>query len=227
MPEKNRFHILVIEDDDGVRRNLMVGLKDAGFQVSCEVDGEAGVQRALHEEFDLVILDLMMPERTGFEVLEAWNGRLSIPVIILSARTELRSRLKSFELGAVDYVTKPFWMEELVARVFSRLRVRVDAPRRIIQWENVELNLDARRASIDGEDIGLTAHEYNVLAYLVERPGRAVSRRQLADFALPECGERYDRTVDSHVSRIRHKVGKEAAKRIATVWGVGYRFEES
>ena len=97
MPEKNRFHILVVEDDDGVRRNLVVGLKDAGFKVSCEVDGEAGVQRALKEDFDLVILDLMMPERDGFEVLEAWNGRLSIPFIILSARTELRSRLKSFE----------------------------------------------------------------------------------------------------------------------------------
>ena len=98
---------------------------------------------------------------------------------------------------------------------------------KIVQWENVELNLDARRASVDGEDIGLTAHEYNVLAYLVERPGRAVSRRQLADYALPECGERYDRTVDSHVSRIPHKVGTAAAKRISTVWGVGYRFEES
>ena len=222
---KEDHQILVIEDDASVAAGLVTGLKNAGYQVDLASDGARGVEMALSDEYDLIILDLMLPERDGFEVLDAWSGRLSTPVVVLSARTDLESRLKSFSLGAVDYIPKPFWMEELVARIRSRLRLREEEPHRIISWDDAVLDLDARTVSVADENVELTSHEFNILAFLVERPGRAVTRRQLAEHALPESGARYDRTVDSHLSRIRNKLGTNSAGRIKTVWGVGYKFD--
>lgn len=216
--------VLIVEDDAAVASGLVTGLKNVGFDVELSTDGEMGTKRALSGDFDLVILDLNLPERDGFGVLEALSGRISIPVIVLTARTELETRLKSFALGAVDYIPKPFWMEELVARIQSRLRLREDAPHRVISWANVVVDLDARTVNLDEEAVELTSHEFNVLAYLVERPDRAITRKQLADHALPESGSRYGRTVDSHMCRIRNKLGDEASEHIKTVWGVGYKF---
>ncbi len=216
--------VLIVEDDAAVASGLVTGLKNVGFSVELAADGETGTKRALSGEFDLVILDLNLPERDGFGVLEALSGRISTPVIVLTARTELETRLKSFSLGAVDYIPKPFWMEELVARIQSRLRIREDDPHRVIAWSNVVVDLDARTVNLDEAPIELTSHEFNVLAYLVERPDRAITRKQLADHALPESGSRYGRTVDSHMCRIRNKLGDEASEHIKTVWGVGYKF---
>jgi DNA-binding response OmpR family regulator len=151
------------------------------------------------------------------------SGRVSTPVVVLSARTELQARLESFRLGAVDYVAKPFFLEELVARIRARLALRETGPRRLVQVGATEVDLDARRATRDGDDLGLTAHEFNLLAWLAARPGRAVTRQELAENALDSSGVT-DRTVDSHVSRIRQKLGDDG-KRIATVWGIGYRLE--
>ncbi|HVK69503.1 MAG TPA: response regulator transcription factor, partial [Polyangium sp.] len=175
------------------------------------------------QPFDALVLDLMLPGRTGFEVLAAVSGRVSTPVIVLSARTELTSRMKSFELGAVDFVPKPFWIEELVVRLRTRLALREKAPSRTLAVGSVFLDLDRRTATRDGEDMGLTRFEFNILAWLVERPGRAVSRRALAESTLTEDSEIIERTVDTHVSRIRKKLGHDG-KRIATVWGIGYRY---
>ena len=216
--------VLIVEDDAAVASGLVTGLKNVGFKVELATDGEMGTKRALSGEFDLVILDLNLPERDGFGVLEALSGRISTPVIVLTARTELETRLKSFSLGAVDYIPKPFWMEELVARIQSRLRLREDEPHRVVSWSNVVIDLDARTVNLDEEPVELTSHEFNVLAYLVERPDRAITRKQLADHALPESGSRYGRTVDSHMCRIRNKLGDEASGHIKTVWGVGYKF---
>jgi len=216
--------ILVVEDDLKVVQGLIRGLSRAGFDVTVAMDGEDGAHRAVAEPVDLVILDLMLPGRSGFEVLEAMSGRVSIPVVVLSARTELGARLKSFDLGAVDFVPKPFWMEELVARIRSRLAIRRESPHRVLEIGGVVLDLDARRATRGGEDLGLTGHEFNVLAYLVERPDRALTRGQLAAAALSAEGDRLDRTVDSHISRVRKKLGDDG-ERITTVWGIGYRYE--
>ena len=219
------YQILVIEDDPSVAAGLVSGLKKEGYGVELASDGSKGTALALKNQYDLIILDLNLPERDGFEVLTAWRDRISTPVIVLTARTELDARLKSFQLGAVDYLPKPFWMEELVARVHSRLRIREDSPHRTITWQNVTLDLDARTVAVGDAIVELTSHEFNILSFLVERPGRAVTRRQLAEHALPESGARYDRTVDSHMSRIRNKLGAEAAGHIKTVWGVGYKFD--
>ncbi len=170
----------------------------------------------------------MLPARGGFEVLATWRGRSSTPVIVLTARTDLESRLRAFELGAVDYLPKPFWIEELVVRIRARLRIGhagVAAPARAVRWDDVVLDLDARAVHVAGAPLALTAHEFNVLSYMVERPGRAVTRRQLAEAALPAAGDRSDRTVDSHIARIRRKLGRPGGARLATVWGIGYRFD--
>jgi len=214
-------HILVVEDDSGVAQGLVRGLKQAGFRTSLEMSGDRGLERILTGEFDLVLLDLMLPKRTGFEVLDAMRARASVPVIVLSALTDLPSRLKSFETGAVDFVPKPFFMEELVARVRSRLDLgQAEARRELALADTV---LDARVARRGGEDLGLTGFEFNVLALLRQRAGRAQTRAQIAEDALSEEGDSSDRTVDSHISRIRKKLGPTAAQRIRTVWGIGYR----
>ena len=129
--------LLVVEDDLRVVRSLIQGLDRHGFDVSIAMDGEEGLARALAEPFELIVLDLMLPKRSGFEVLEALQGRISTPVIVLSARTELPARLRSFQDGAVDFVPKPFFMEELVARIRSRLAIVETAPHRELAFADV------------------------------------------------------------------------------------------
>lgn len=217
--------VLVIEDDPGVAAGVVRGLVAAGFEVELATNGQAGFEAALKGRFDILVLDLMLPERSGIEVLRDLQGRRGAPVIVLTARTELQDRLRCFELGAVDFVPKPFFLEELVARIRSRLRAREEAPHRVVQWAEVTLDLDARSVRVGDEVVAFTRHELDVLAYLVERPGRAVAREQLAERALSSPEPCDARTIDSHVARIRKKLGPEGALALATVWGIGYRFE--
>lgn len=220
-----RPRLLVVEDDPSIASELVRGLKQAGFEVALAGTGELAVQTAERERVDLVVLDVNLPDRTGFDVLDAWRSRRTLPVIVLTARTELRDRLRAFDLGAVDYLAKPFWMEELVARIRSRLRLADNRDPRQVRWDDVICDLDGRVVHrADGSDVGLTAHEFNVLALLLERRGRALTRDQIATHALPLEGDRQDRTVDSHVSHLRRKLGA-AGSRIRTVWGIGYRFD--
>ncbi len=218
--------ILVVEDDLNVVQGLVSGLRRAGFETSLAMAGDEGLERILKESFDLVLLDLMLPKVTGFEVLDTVRTRASVPIVVLSARTDLPARLQSFEGGAVDFVPKPFFMEELIARIRARLALGSEVPRRELSLADVVLDLDARTARRGGAALDLTAYEFNVLAFLRERAGRAQSRTQIADGALSESGDCSDRTVDSHISRIRKKLGPLAAQRIQTVWGIGYRCAE-
>jgi len=218
--------VVVVEDDPSVAAGLVRGLRLAGFEVELATDGTTGARLAMAAEVDVVLLDLMLPARSGFEVLELLQRRPAIPpVIVLSARTELGDRLRAFQLGAVDFVPKPFWVEEIVARIRARLHAP-EQPRasRVVEWAGVVVNLDARSVTVDGEPVALTRFELDLLAYLVQRPGRAIPRTQLASQALGPLDERTDRTVDSHLARIRKKLGP-AASAIATVWGIGYRFD--
>ena len=230
--------LLVVEDDPAMAAAIVKGLKQAGFEVTLCTRGDHALQTALKAPFDLIVLDLMLPGMSGLELLEAWKDRLAVPILVLSARTELGDRLRSFELGAVDYLPKPFWMEELLARIRARLRVRVEEKPREVSWQNITVDLDGRRVTrtldLDAEEtvnldknktVNLTGFEFNVLAYLVERPGRALSRRQIAISVLSAHDEIDVRTVDSHLARIRKKLGKPAADAIKTVWGIGYRFD--
>jgi two-component system OmpR family response regulator len=217
--------ILVVEDDASTAAGIVAGLRGAGFEVELATSGRDAMQRIADGGHDLVVLDLMLPEASGFDVLERVRHRVGCPIIVLTARSGLPDRLRAFDLGAADYLAKPFWMEELVARIRSRLRVSDDTPRRVVRWASVALDLDARTVHVDERAASFTPTEFTVLAFLVERRGRAVSRRVLAEQALASLeGESDARTVDSHVARIRRKLGTGAAA-LATVWGIGYRFD--
>ncbi|WP_437563232.1 response regulator transcription factor [Sorangium sp. So ce542] len=217
--------VLVVEDDPGVAAGLVRGLVAAGLLVELATNGRAGLESAIRGAFDLVVLDLMLPERSGLEILEDLGRRRRIPVIVLTARTDLPDRLRSFELGAIDYVPKPFFLEELVARIRLHLGLRAEAPPRRVRFSGVTVDLDARVARRGEATLPLTRAELDVLAVLVQRPGRAIPREQLAEGASSSLEPCDARTVDSHVARIRKKLGESAAAAIVTVWGIGYRFE--
>jgi DNA-binding response OmpR family regulator len=217
--------LLVVEDDAGVAGGIVRGLRAAGFEVELATNGVDGAKKGLDGGFSAIVLDLMLPGQSGFAVLEQLQGRTSVPVLVLTAKSDLADRLQCFGLGAADFITKPFWMEELVARLRTRLRINSEAPKRVVRWANVALDLDSRAVTVGEEDAGLTRNEFDLLAHLVERQGRAISRAQLAEHALTPFEQRDSRTVDSHIARIRRKLGAEGGSRIATVWGIGYRFE--
>lgn len=216
--------ILVVEDDAPIAAMLVRGLKTAGFDVDLSVRGDLAQELPLKQRFDLIVLDWNLPGASGDALLAHWKHRIAAPVIVLTARVTLEDRLRAFDLGAADYVSKPFFLEELVARIHARLGRRADgAEARKLSFANVVVDCDARKALVDGADAHLTQHELNVLTVLVERPDRALTRAQLAQAALTD-GDVDERTVDSHLARLRKKLGAQAARHLQTVWGIGYRF---
>jgi two-component system OmpR family response regulator len=215
--------VLVAEADAATAAGIVRGLRAEGFDVELATDGTEAARRIVTEPYDAIVLELTLPGRDGFEVLERVRHRARAPIFVLSARAELPDRLRAFELGAADFVSKPFWIEELAARIRSRLRLDHERPKRITEWSGVEVDLDAHTAEANGELLSLTPTEFAILAFLVERPGRAVSRSVLATHALASLDAPDARTVDSHVARLRKKLGAGAAA-IRTVWGIGYRF---
>ncbi len=220
-------HLLLVEDDHALAAGLVRGLRENDFEVDLLTTGGDVVRHALTGRYALIVLDLMLPEMSGFDILEQLQHRSAPPVIMLTARTELADRLRGFSLGAIDYVCKPFWIEERVVRIRTRLGLGAARPeaRRVLVFGELVLDLDARTVSVAGDPVKLTRTEHDLLAYLPQRPGRAVPRSQLAAQVLPSLDDASDaRTVDAHVTRIRRKLGAEGA-RIATVWGIGYRFE--
>jgi two-component system, OmpR family, response regulator len=218
-----KTQILLIEDDAPLAGSLVRRLRRDGHEVELVLDGEAGAHRARELRPALVLLDLMLPSRSGLEILECLS-RMQIPTIVITARVELGDRLRCFELGAVDYVPKPFFLEEISARVRARLGANRSRPPRRVGWDDALVDLDARTVSVGGLQVALTRYEFDILAYLVSRPGRAVSRAMIVEQALPGAEDSLDRTVDTHVARLRRKLGP-AGMAIATVWGVGYRFD--
>ncbi|MEM9189464.1 MAG: response regulator transcription factor [Myxococcota bacterium] len=216
------FKVLVIEDDHSVAGGIVRGLRRAGYEVDLAVDGPRGYEAARRGQHDAIVLDLGLPGLDGTEILQRIRSKVSAPVIVVSARSELTDRLGAFDLGAVDFVAKPFWIDELLARLQVRLARRSRERGPAIGWGAVRVDLEARIAYVDDRNAGLTRAEFDVLAHLIERPDRALTRAQIAGGALRES-EVDERTVDSHIGRLRKKLG-DAGAAIQTVWGIGYRF---
>ncbi|MFI5300237.1 MAG: response regulator transcription factor [Polyangiales bacterium] len=220
-----RPRVLVAEDDAQLAASIVRGLRAEGFEVELATDGEQALHLGLRGDFRAIVLDLNLPEKSGIEVLEALRARVRTPVLVVTARSDLAERLRCFALGAVDFVPKPFWIEELVARLRAHVGRKPSAPNRRVEIADALVDLDARTMSVAGAAVEVTPSEWAVLAYLIERQGRAVSRAQLADDALDAFDEVDARTVDSHVAHLRKKLGNKARASIATVWGIGYRFD--
>ena len=194
-----------------------------GLAVDWLQNGDAALQIS-PADYSLVILDLMLPGTYGLDVLKYLRRDSDLPVLILSARNETTDKVRALELGADDFVTKPFWPEELIARVQARLRRPVLQRNDAIHVGPFVIDLEGRTVSVDGNTITLTRVEFDLLAVLARRAGSAIPRASLADQVLDPDRDGTERTLDVHISRLRKKVG-HAASCIATVWGVGYRLE--
>lgn len=215
--------MLLIEDDEPLARQVVGHLRGIGLETEWLADGDDAMEHDFRG-FALVVLDLMLPGAHGLDVLKRLRERTDTPVLVLSALKTLPDKVRALGLGADDYMTKPFWPEELVARVNARLR-RPDLRRGgVLRFASVVLDIDARRVEDDGRAVDLTRAEFDLLAALARRPGTAVSRRWLLENVLDPDREATERVLDNHVSRIRRKLGA-AGSRIATVWGVGYRLD--
>ncbi len=221
MPNPERSSILLVEDDAAMAATMVRALRSSGYEVELATDGERALALASSRTFALVLLDLRLPFVDGYAVLEKLRKRDHVPIIVVTAGTELADRLKAFELGAVDFLAKPFWIEELLARVQLRLKrpKRSEVARRVSLGTRV-IDLDARTVT----GVELTRVEFDVLLFLLDRRGQALTRDFIASGALSVGGEVDARTVDSHIGRIRKKLGAEG-RFISTVWGVGYRCE--
>ena len=217
--------VLIVEDEEAIRDLVAFHLETAGFQVIQAEDGEDGLRQALDAAPDLVLLDLMLPRLDGVALLRALRRQSRVPVIMLTARTEEADRVRGLELGADDYVGKPFSPRELVARVKAVLR-RTDPPTERLAAGDVEIDLAAHRCYVQGRERELTLTEFGLLQALMERPGQVLTREMLLEkvWGYDYYGDA--RTVDVHVRHLREKVEAEPSRPrlIETVRGVGYRF---
>lgn len=224
--------ILVVDDDPQIVRLVRSYLEQAGFTVTTAADGEDALHQVRTARPDLVVLDLMLPGRDGLEVTRTVrrDGALAtLPILMLTARVEDIDRILGLELGADDYVTKPFNPREIVARVKAILRRAQAAPapsQPVISLFGLTLDPNAHTLTRAGQGIDLTPSEFDVLHLLMRQPGRAFSRAQLIDEALGRDYEGLERTVDSHIKNLRRKLEADPGRPrlIETVFGVGYRF---
>ncbi len=218
--------ILVVEDDRTTAELLRLYLEHAGHEVHVEHDGAVALTRLDGEVFDLLLLDIMLPGVDGLALCRAARARADTPVILLSARTREEDRVAGLELGADDYVPKPFSPRELVARVHAVLRRALPHGRTVFQRGPVRIDCDRALVTVSGAEVSLTASEYALLVALARHPGYICTRQQLLEALPGEPSDRFDRTVDVHVRNLRRKLEVNPAhpQLIETVVGQGYRF---
>jgi len=229
--------VLVIEDDPKIVELLTLHLGDIGLSTESAPSGNRGLKRALESEYSLVILDLMLPGLDGFEVckkIRAEKGK--VPILMLTAKSEELDKVLGLELGADDYITKPFSIRELLARVKAILRRTsaygenaVGPEGKLLEHGELRIDLEKRNVSMAGRKIELTAKEYDLLVLFASSPGRAFNRQQLLDSVWGYQFEGYHHTVNSHINRLRSKIEEDPSepRYIRTVWGYGYRFAEA
>jgi DNA-binding response OmpR family regulator len=222
--------ILVVDDEAKIVNLLRAYLEDAGYRVATAGDGREALFTARHEKPDLVILDLMMPEMDGWEFTRRFRRESNTPIIMLTARVEDVDKIVGLEMGADDYVVKPFSPREVIARVRAVLRrgSSLEEPLELLRAGDLVLDREAHEARLAGDPVDLTPTEFGLLAAMMERPGRAMSRLELLDAAQGDAYEGYERTVDVHVKNIRRKIETDPANPyyILTVFGVGYKFND-
>ncbi len=226
--------ILLVDDEDSIQKLLTYPLERDGFKVVAARDGEEALLRFSEQTFDLVVLDIMLPRLDGLEVCKRLRAESSVPIIMLTARDDELDKVLGLELGADDYITKPFSIREFRSRVRALLR-RAAAPRAgdrdeedVIEAEGVRIDVPRRTVEIFGRQVQLTYVEFELLAVLARSPGRVFSRRQLLERLRGGADYREPRTIDVHVRHLREKIERDSREPelILTVRGVGYRFRD-
>ena len=232
----NNIRILIVDDEERIRRLLKMYLERENYLIEEAEDGNEALEKAFANDYDVILLDLMMPGKDGIEVCRELREKKTTPVIMLTAKGEEVNRVQGFEVGTDDYIVKPFSPREVVLRVKALLRrssktnfIQTETVTKdIIVFPHLTIDNDAHRVSADGKEVSLTPKEYELLFFLAKSPDKVFDREQL----LKEVWH-YEffgdlRTVDTHVKRLREKLNKvseNASKMIITVWGVGYKFE--
>jgi two-component system alkaline phosphatase synthesis response regulator PhoP len=230
--------VLIIEDDKDITDLVEIHLGDLGYSLDKAYDGESGLLKAQTKSYDLVLLDLMLPKLEGLEVCKRIREQdKTLPIIMLTSRSEEMDKILGLELGADDYIVKPFSIRELIARVKANLR-HVDAIKEEIskatdsqpelQIGDLKIDFDKRKVILGSDTIELTAKEFDLLAHFAKHPGRSYSRGDLSSAVWGYQFSGYEHTVNSHINRLRTKIENNPAdpKYIKTVWGIGYRFVE-
>lgn len=220
--------ILVVDDKKELRSLLKAYLSEEGFEVALASNGQEALFAARQHKPDLIILDLMMPEMSGYEFIRLYSREADTPVIVLTAKLEENDKVLGLELGADDYVTKPFSMRELTARIHAVLRRsarQIEKPD-TLRVADITLDRIGRIVSVGGMLVDLTTSEFELLATLMAAPGRAFSRLELLDRLQGTAFEGYERTIDVHIHNLRNKIEPDASRPryVETVYGAGYRF---
>ena len=230
--------VLIIEDDKDITDLVEIHLSDLGFVLDKAHDGESGLLKAQTKSYDLVLLDLMLPKLEGLEVCKRIREEnKTLPIIMLTSRSEEMDKILGLELGADDYIVKPFSIRELIARVKANLR-HVEAIKEEIsnrknsqsefQIGDLRIDFEKRKVILGSETIELTVKEFDLLSHFAQHPGRSYSRSELLSAIWGYQFSGYEHTVNSHINRLRNKIEKNPAdpQYIKTVWGIGYRFVE-
>lgn len=220
--------ILVVDDDKEVVRLMQGYLEQAGYRALAAYDGETAIHILRREKPDLLLLDLMLPDRDGYDITRLVRGDpalASIPIIMLTARVEDTDKIIGLEIGADDYVTKPYNPREVVARVRARLRSHEAVQPQVLRVRGLEMDVERREVRVDGHHVDLTPTEFDLLRVLVQRAGYVFTRSELIRKGLGVDYEGLDRTLDSHVRNLRHKIEPDPRHPtyLQTVYGVGYR----
>jgi DNA-binding response OmpR family regulator len=226
MPE----HVLMIEDDEALSSMVAEYLGESGYQVTSRGEAMSGLELLRQKGFDALILDVMLPDLDGFEVCRRVRAESDLPILMLTARGDETDRIVGLELGADDYLPKPFNPRELLARLKAILRRRGTASgARTLRFGNLEIDREARTVHVDGRERSLTSYQFDLLIALADSAGRVMSRERLMDSVKGEPLEAFDRSIDVHVSRIRAAIEDDPKRprRILTIRGAGYVFAQS
>ncbi len=229
--------ILVIEDDQDINNLVAMNLRDMNYEVeSCDI-GSRGLQMAMAGDFDLIVLDVMLPEMDGLEIcMRLRAAKKLMPILMLTAKDSEADRVVGLEMGADDYLTKPFSIRELQARVKAMLRrveMLTQKPQEVessvLMFGCLEINADKRQVKLDTKVVDLTSTEFDLLLYMARQPGLVFSRAQLLDKVWGYHHSGYEHTVNSHINRLRTKLEKDPShpEFVLTVWGVGYKFTDA
>ena len=222
------IRILVIDDEEAIGNVIKDYLEAQGYEVFWAKDGDSALNTFRRVHPDLIILELMLPGKSGFDVCKELRQDSDVPVIMLTAKADEIDRVLGLELGADDYVTKPFSLRELAARVRAVLRrvgKGIEERRGVLRVGDITVDADGHQVTVSGREVALTPTEFSILLFLAERPGRVAGRLQLVNASLGEAYVGYERSIDTHVSNLRKKIEDDPAnpRRLQTVYGVGYK----
>jgi|TARA_B100000745_G_scaffold190733_1_gene125330 two-component system OmpR family response regulator len=217
------MRILVVEDEPTLSKQIVHSLKNVGYAVDAALEGEEGYFLGDTEPYDAIVLDLGLPKIDGFTILDRWRkSGNKTPVLILTARDRWQDKIKGFDIGADDFVTKPFSMEEVIARVRALIRRSKGLAKSIIEFGPISLDTSRSKVMVNGRKVILTSREYKIFSYLIYNQGKVVSRTELTEHTYDKNFDRDSNVIDSFIKKIRNKIGIDC---ITTVRGMGYRFD--